>query len=74
MRTKPRSKKCIAVVEQMLWGNGGGNWAIGLPNIVNRLAGGGMLKNNSKLGMTIAQSNKVLLNESRLTIEDIDLR
>ena len=76
MRTQPTGEDGIAVVEQVLWRDGGAQHA-GLggvgPDVLGRLAGGDVLEHDLQLRQPGTQRNHHAVNEDGLTVEDVHL-
>ena len=64
----------VAVVEQMVGGDGRACEAVSLCNILRRFAGGDVLKHDLQLRKILAQRNQLGVDEHRLAVEQVNLR
>ena len=73
MRPHTAHEERIAVVKQMVGGNGGCGKAPCLRHVLRSFAGGDVLENNFQLRKTASQRDEVLVDEHRFTVEEVDI-
>ena len=74
VRTNPACKNRVAVVQQMMRGDGRCRESVCVAHIMRSLLGGDVLKNDFEFGEITAQRNQLGVNKHRFTVEQVNVR
>ena len=73
MRADAAAKDGVAVVEQVVRGNGGADRPLGLGHVLRRFAGGDVLKHHFERREIAPQGDELGVDEHRLAVKQVDI-